>query len=246
VKPAALVLHAPGTNRDREVARAFELAGASSAIVTMTELMRDPRPLADARVVVLPGGFSYGDDLGAGRVWALQLAAGTPIGDSLAAHLAAGRTVLGICNGFQALVKAGLLPGDTARATLTRNAHGRFECRWVTLLPNPASPAPFIRALTEPIRCPIAHGEGRLVFADAAGRAAAREAGLAAFTYVENPNGSDDDLAGVTNAAGTVLGLMPHPEDHVVAHQHPDHHRGARDGSGLVLFRAIVAHAAQS
>ncbi|MFO0749266.1 MAG: phosphoribosylformylglycinamidine synthase subunit PurQ [Myxococcota bacterium] len=246
MKAPVMVLHAPGTNRDREVARAFELAGAVATIATMSQLTQDPSPIAAARILVLPGGFSYGDDLGAGRVWALQLAAGTPIGDAVLAHLAAGRTLLGICNGFQALVKAGFLPGAPVAAggaTLTRNAHGRFECRWVTLAPNPRSPAPFIRALREPIRCPIAHGEGRLVFADDAARAAAREAGLGAFVYDENPNGSDDDLAGMTNAQGTVLGLMPHPEDHVVPHQHPDHHRGARDGSGLPLFRAIVAHA---
>jgi len=208
----------------------------------MSALEADPRPLADARVIVLPGGFSYGDDLGAGRVWALQLQPGSAVGDALALHIERGRVVVGICNGFQALVKAGLL--GTLSATLTRNAHSRFVCHWVTLRPNPRSPSPFIRELREPIRCPIAHGEGRLVFGDASSRAAARDAALGAFSYGENPNGSDDDLAGLTNAEGNVLGLMPHPEDHVLAHQHPDQHRGGRDGSGLPLFSAILRHAA--
>lgn len=252
MKPPVLVLHAPGTNRDREVARAFELAGGAATIATMRALMAAPEPIADARVIVLPGGFSYGDDLGAGRVWALQLGAGTPVGDALRRHLAAGRVLLGICNGFQALVKARLLgaeaPEAAAQATLTRNDHGRFACRWVTLEPDARSPAPFVRALTEPIRCPIAHGEGRLVFASDDARAAARQAALGAFRYADNPNGSDDDLAGLTNAAGNVLGLMPHPEDNVLPH-HADPRaggRGAHSGSGLALFRAIVAHAQHS
>jgi len=257
VKPPVLVLHAPGTNRDREVARAFELAGGAPTIATMRSLMAAPGPIADARVIVLPGGFSYGDDLGAGRVWALQLGPGTPVGDALRRHLAAGRVLLGICNGFQALVKARLLGHDAAPepaagagdagagATLTRNDHGRFACRWVTLEPDPRSPAPFVRALTEPIRCPIAHGEGRLVFASEAARAAARAGALGAFRYADNPNGSDDDLAGLTNAAGNVLGLMPHPEDNVLPH-HADPRaggRGAHSGSGRALFGAIVEHA---
>lgn len=244
MKPPVLVLHAPGTNRDREVARAFELAGCEPVILTMRSLTADPGPIASARVVVVPGGFSYGDDLGAGRVWALQLGEATPVGRALREHAARGRTTLGICNGFQALVKAGFLGPDV---TLTRNAHGRFVCDWVTLVPDPRSAAPFVRALAEPIRCPIAHGEGRLVFASDAARAGARARGQGAFTYEENPNGSDDDLAGLTNAEGTVLGLMPHPEDHVLEyHRDPRQPARGRGGSGVALFRAIADHARQT
>jgi len=216
-----LVLHAPGTNRDREAALAVEAAGGSATIRTLTDLSARPDSLLDFRMIVVPGGFSYGDDLGAGQVFALELE--RRFGDTIAAFLAHGRPVLGICNGFQALVKSGFLPGDAPRrATLTRNRRGHFECRWVRLLPNPESPCVFTRALREPLACVVAHGEGRVLFSDEAARAdaAARHLGALHYEptegaedgYPGNPNGSTDHIAGLTNAAGTVLGLMPHPE----------------------------------
>ena len=255
MKPPILILHAPGTNRDHDVAQAFTLAGGAPRIMTMRALAEAPKALLEYALVCVPGGFSYGDDLGAGRVLALELA--LVLGDVLREHLARGRPVLGICNGFQALVKAGILPGSGVAgpgpqtATLARNTSGRFECRRVTLLPSESNTSPWIRELREPIECPVAHGEGRLVVRDAP-TAAALRATLGALRYVRsdgdpagypgNPNGSFDDLAGITDASGLVLGLMPHPEDAVLALQQPAHVRG-RHG-GLPLFQAGVAFAA--
>lgn len=259
MKPPVLILHAPGTNRDHDAAQAFALAGGAPTILTLAELAKAPRRLLDFALVCVPGGFSYGDDLGAGRVLAIELT--VVLGDVLREHLAKGRPILGICNGFQALVKAGILPGNNAgpgpqRATLARNARGTFECRRVTLMPSPLSTSPWITSLTAPIICPVAHGEGRLVPADDATADALRgplgalryQRAAAAYPdgYPSNPNGSFDDLAGITDASGLVLGLMPHPEDAVLALQQPAHERyaGQREGSGLALFKAGMALAA--
>lgn len=251
MNPPALVLQAPGSNRDRAAARALELAGATPTCRTLDAVIAQPALLDAARLLVLPGGFSFGDDLGAGRLWAATLR--DRLAEPLARFVESGRPVIGICNGFQALVKLGLLPGDGARfeqtATLTHNASATFECRWVRLEPNPKSPCVFTRGLTRPIDCPVAHGEGRFV-AEGATLEAIRTQGLTALTYAgdgypANPNGSVDDIAGVCNAAGTVLGLMPHPEDHVFAEQHPLRTRpdADRGGLGLTLFERGVAYA---
>ena len=284
MKPPVAILHATGTNRDREAAWACELAGAAPEIIHMNQLTAGEKRLADYRMAILPGGFSYGDDLGAGKLWAVSLR--HRLAESLAEFVEAGKPVLGICNGFQALVKAGLLPGDerpktkderpktkdesissfvvrpsSPKVTLTRNDSGRFECRWVYLMPQPASPCVFTQGLIEPIYCPVAHGEGKFVAADADTLADLEAAGLVALRYSVprgsghrgpdgeagypwNPNGSQADIAGICNARGTVLGLMPHSEDHIVAEQHPRFHAGVRGMSGLPLFRNGVRYAA--
>jgi phosphoribosylformylglycinamidine synthase len=257
-----LILHANGTNRDREAALACAAAGGAAEIVHVNQLLAGERRLADYHFLILPGGFSYGDDLGAGTVWALDLR--HRLGEDLARFVASGRPVLGICNGFQALVKAGILPGaapgsggadangarpaapDGRGVTLTFNESGRFECRWVYLRPNPDSPCLFTDGLDELIYCPVAHGEGRLV-ANPPALTDLQARGLVALRYVDgggraagypaNPNGSALAIAGLTNAAGNVLGLMPHPEDHIFAWQHPRWTRGERGRMGLSLFR---------
>jgi phosphoribosylformylglycinamidine synthase I len=252
MKPPVLILHAPGTNRDRDVAEAFALAGAEPTIRTLADVVATPGLIAEHRLVCLPGGFSFGDDLGAGQVFAHHLR--HSLGDALRAHIAKGRPILGICNGFQALMKAGFFeptarPGRTA--TLTRNARAQFECRWVTLTPNPSSPSPWLTDLG-PIECPVAHGEGRVVTSDP-DTAAALTGPQAAFRYVPsetddgypgNPNGSLDHLAGLTDPTGLVLGLMPHPEDHIHPFQHPGFHTHRDRLPGLPLFQAGVRLAA--
>ena len=272
MKPPILVLHVSGTNRDREATWACEIAGGAPEIVHVQQLRSGARRLSDYRMLVLPGGFSFGDDLGAGKLWALTLR--HALGADLDEFVASGRPVLGICNGFQALIKAGLLPGgrlqgEDLRAqsvSLVRNQSNRFECRWVHLRANPTSPCVFTRNLGEraqgssgvAITCPVAHGEGRLVTRDASALEALRSGGHVALRYANpdgarvgypwNPNGSDDDIAGICNRAGNVLGLMPHPEDHIQALQHPAaHSTSARPGGlGLVLFENGVKHAQET
>ena len=235
--PPALVIAGPGTNRDRDLALALELAGADPTIVLASELVERPELLQEARLVAVAGGFSYGDALGAGRMLALDLMVG--LGDALKEYVATGRPVIGICNGFQVLTRTRLLPG-----ALGHNAHGRFECRWVVIEPQPTSRCLWTKGLDQPIHCPIAHGEGRYVHPDPTSLA---EAGQVALRYrTTNPNGSVADIAGVCNAAGNVLGLMPHPENHIVARQHPHHLRGGGlDHLGLRLFQNGVAAAAE-
>ncbi len=268
--PPIAILHAPGTNRDTDAAIAFELAGGSPEIVHINQLLAGERLLADYALLVIPGGFSYGDDLGAGKLWAVRLL--HDLGEQVAAFAEAGKPILGICNGFQVLVKMGLLPGGGGQrsevgdqwaepatrhpplATLTRNESAHFECRWVWLEPNAANRSPWLAGL-ERIHCPVAHGEGNFVARDGETLAALLSANLVAFTYVDaegrpgpypiNPNGSVAGIAGVTHPAGNILGLMPHPEDHIFPWQHPAHHRRACGQSGLKLFQNGVAFADQ-
>ncbi|MGI6207828.1 MAG: phosphoribosylformylglycinamidine synthase I [Anaerolineae bacterium] len=268
MKPRVLILVASGTNRDRDGAVACQEAGGEPEIVHINQLRQGERRLADYQMLFLPGGFSYGDDLGAGRVLATDLlyALGGRmlgaklthgLGDDLNTFAESGKPILGICNGFQALVKAGLLPGPAGQqqATLATNASNRFECRWVHLRPNPSSPCVFTQGLDELIYCPVAHGEGRFIPLTEDVRGRLHSEGLVALTYCDengdpvgypgNPNGSVDGIAGICNARGNVFGLMPHPEDHIFREQHPRWTRGEFGGSGLALFRNAIRYAAQ-
>jgi phosphoribosylformylglycinamidine synthase len=254
--PQILILHATGVNRDHEAAQAVAQAGGQPRILHVNQLRERPAHLHDYHMLVLPGGFSYGDALGAGRLWAADLR--WLFQDELARFVEAGKPVLGICNGFQALVKSGWLPGPPqagAQATLTRNASNRFECRWVWLEPDPLGPCVFTRGLTERIHCPVAHGEGRFVPRDEAVLQALRAQRQLALTYVsadggpppypDNPNGSVGDVAGVCNPQGNIFGLMPHPEDHILPWQHPRRTRGEHGHLGLALFSQGVRYAAE-
>lgn len=239
-RPLAIVVRAPGTNRDGDVSLALDLAGAEPRVALVDELLERPALLGEARMVVLAGGFSYADALGAGRVWALELERG--LGDQLRDFVSQGRPVIGICNGFQALVRTGLLPGGGRRAALAHNAGGSFVCSWVRLVPQ-SQRCVWTRDLDDEIHCPIAHGEGRFVCDDET-LAALRSNDQVALTYGGgNPNGSIGDIAGVTDPSGVVLGLMPHPENHVVPRQHPKAHRGEHAGLGLRLFENGVRYA---
>jgi phosphoribosylformylglycinamidine synthase I len=240
-RPVALVVAGPGTNRYTDAVLALDLAGAEPTVVLAAELTARPELLDAVRIVVVAGGFSYGDALGAGRMLALDLTAadGGRLGERLRSFVASGRPVVGICNGFQVLTRTGLLPG-----ALGHNAGGRFDCRWVELDAEPSSRCIWTAGITNPIHCPIAHGEGRYVHPDPDGLAAA---GLVALRYRgTNPNGSVAGIAGICDPTGVVLGLMPHPENHVVARQHPLHRRHPSSTSahlGLHLFRNGVEFA---
>lgn len=249
--PRVLILHANGTNRDRDAALACELAGGMPEIVHVNQLTSGEKHLLDYQMLIVPGGFSYGDDLGAGTLWALDLR--QRFETDVKRFVAEGRPVMGICNGFQTLVKSGLLPDDHEagrNVTLTYNASGHFECRWVYLQPNAASPCLFTEGLDEPIYCPVAHGEGQLAVTNDATAQALWTNGLVALTYTDanggaaaypaNPNGSVYGIAGLCNRAGNVFGLMPHPEDHVFNWQHP---RRANAMDGLRLFKNGIKYA---
>ncbi len=263
MKPRALLLHAHGTNRDHDVAHALELAGAQPEIVPLNDLRARRAAFTNYQLLILPGGFSYADALGAGKLMALDLNA--YFADEAQAFIASGKPVIGICNGFQALVKSGLLPNQQSAisnrqpsATLTFNASGHFECRWVTLKPV-SQKCIWTRGLTEDIYCPVAHGEGNFLLDDQSliSRQRLQSHDQVALTYSlpdgtpahgaypHNPTGSIADIAGVCNPQGNVLGLMPHPEDHVVAWQHPRRARGESGGLGLALFENGVRYAGE-
>lgn len=250
------MLRAPGINRDHDAAVACELAGAAAERVHVNRVAEGSVRMADYAMLIVPGGFSYGDHLGAGRLLAVDLS--HRLGEQLRAFVADGRPVIGICNGFQVLVKAGVLPGPGAApaVTLTDNASSSFECRWVQLRAEPASRCRFTEGIERPIEVPVAHGEGRIAARDEAALAALSAAGLIALRYAgaddgpagypANPNGSLGDIAGLTNAQGNVLGLMPHPENAILPHQHPRWTRepARAEGDGMVIFRNAVRYAA--
>lgn len=249
MKPRVLILRAAGINRDGDAARAVEMAGGQPDLVHIGRLVDGSVSLFDYAMVIVPGGFSYGDHLGAGRLLAVDLM--HRLGDAMPRFVEDGRAVLGICNGFQVLVKSGLLPGNVA-ASLTHNASQRFECRWVRLQAQP-SHSIFTHDITHPIEVPVAHGEGRFVTRDTAELQQLRDHGQVAFCYIDehgapteaypaNPNGSRYGIAGVCDSTGRILGLMPHPENAIVPWQHPRWTREQRQhGDGLALFRNGIA-----
>jgi len=240
VRPTAAILVAPGTNRDRDVALALNLAGADSVVVSITDLERDANVINTAQMIVIAGGFSFADALGSGHVFALELE--MLLGDRLQQAVGDGRPIIGICNGFQTLVRMGLLSSGAGAMALDHNEHGLFDCRWVTLQPS-SEKCVWTQGIQDNIECPIAHGEGRFT-ADTEVVARLQSNDRVALRYVNgNPNGSADDIAGICDESGLVLGLMPHPENHVVPRQHPNFLRGTHQGLALELFRNGVAHA---
>jgi len=259
-KPKALVLRAAGTNCDRETQYALELAGFEAERVHVFRLMEDPAPLKDARFLVIPGGFSYGDDVAAGKILANQMLhrLSGPLND----FLADGKLVLGICNGFQVMVKSGLLPWgrvetQTAHrdATLAWNDSGKFEARWVRVRVD-SDKCVFLPP-GEVLTMPIAHAEGKFVPRDDELLARLRESGQVVLRYVDadggageypvNPNGSVDHIAGICDPTGRVMGLMPHPERFVDATQHPQWtRRPIARPDGCTLFDRAMEFVRQS
>ena len=241
-----------GINCEAETAHAFERVGAVAQPVHLNDLITNPGILSRAGILALAGGFSFGDHLGAGKALANRLR--RRLGESISRFVADGGLVLGICNGFQTLVRLGLVPGGQLgpqTAALAPNRHGCFHDGWVTLAVDPDSPCVFTRGLSR-IELPVRHGEGRLVTAPDV-FAAIQASHLAPMRYVDpisleatdvfpqNPNGSLGAIAGLCDPSGRVFGLMPHPE----AFAHPENHpqwRGnlPRATDGLVVFRNAV------
>ena len=238
-----LILRAPGTNCDQETAYAFQRAGATATeIVHLNRIFEKPEMLRQAEILCIPGGFSFGDDIGAGKIFAVKIQ--HSLYEPMQAFRDAGKLILGICNGFQVLLKSGLL-GDPGKMTLTWNTPPRFSDRWVHLQTKP-SQCVFLRGI-ENIYLPIAHAEGRFVTQTPEDLSALRTKGQLPLCYVpsDNPNGSEWNVAGACDETGRVFGLMPHPERYVNPLHHPHWTRLdplPSEGDGLALFRNAVRY----
>ncbi len=261
-KVKAIVITGYGTNCEMEMAHACKLGGAEQVdIVHMSELLHDEYRLDDYHLLNLPGGFLDGDDLGAGQAGAHRMkyaeiaGAGEKVQDQLLRFIKDGKLIIGVCNGFQLMVKMGLLPGfdkqyDNRQVSLTYNDSGRFEDRWVNLLVEQNSPCVFTKGLTS-LYFPVRHGEGKFVAKDDATmkrvqdqqlvalRYAHPETGQATMDYPYNPNGSPDAIAGICDPTGRLFGMMPHPEAFLHRTNHPRWTREdlPEEGQGVALFR---------
>ncbi len=242
MKVKALVLTGFGLNCDNETALAFELAGAAAHRVHINSLVSGDVQLADFQILAFGGGFSWGDDHGAGVIQAVKLK--THIGEDLLDFVATGKLVIGICNGFQALVNLGLLPGMdqdyTQRSvSVTYNDCGNFQDRWVHLKANEKSPCVFTKNISM-ADFPIRHGEGKFIADPDMIRKIAQQ-GQIVFQYADkdgnpakgkfplNPNGSLEDIAGICDPTGRIFGLMPHPEGYNHFTNHPDWTRKSQE-----------------
>jgi phosphoribosylformylglycinamidine synthase I len=260
-RPMICIARVGGTNRDSDAEACFEDLGARADIVHFSDLVKASKKLEDYDGLVFPGGFADGDYVRAGAIWGKKIRSSTLNGE-LAKFAAQGKPILGICNGFQVLVEAGLLPSlKTANelaepeATLGSNESGRFECRWVNLRKNPKTKCIFVQKLGSTSRFPVAHGEGRFLVASRAilQRISRRNQVVLQYAndkgqpankdYPENPNGSLLDIAGVCDESGTIFGLMPHPEDAYFGYQLPDWTRTQtmkEHGDGYGIFSSMV------
>ena len=251
----AIVLRAAGINCDIETEHALELAGAKAKRIHINRIIEDKTLLDEFQIIVFPGGFSYGDDVAAGKILANQIR--NHIYEPIRKFIDDGKLVLGICNGFQVLVKTGILPGDNStkhqeEVTITYNDSGKFEDRWVYLAPQ-TDKCIFIEPGRQ-IYLPVAHAEGKVVTRDDATLEKLKSEGHVAFKYVDkngqesdypvNPNGSMDSIAGLTDITGRILGFMPHPERFVRPTQHPHWTRLKEKpaGDGMTIFNNAVKY----
>ena len=247
-----LVVRTAGINCDEETMHCWHLAGARPTLMHVNRLTEDPSVLDEYKIVTIPGGFSYGDDIAAGVILAQRLL--HDVAEPMRKLVDRGGGLLGICNGFQVLVKMGLLPGgDMGRSqvTVTYNDSGKFEARWVKLKVC-TSGCPFLTPDTY-LEAPVEHAEGKVVTAGDAVTKALQQRGLIAARYVDedgrydrypaNPNGSVAGIAGLCDPTGRILGIMPHPERNFDHTHHPQWTRRAAKEvpDGLSVFRNAVA-----
>jgi len=260
VKVRALILTGFGINCDAETQYAFERAGAAAERVHLNDLIETPARFRDFQIMAIPGGFSFGDDIASGKILANRLR--YRLGDPLKRFVADGGLMIGICNGFQVMVKTGVLPmfdGEFRQdVTLTHNNSGRFDDRWVHLASASGNRCIWTRGI-EQMELPVRHGEGKFIAADNAVLRRLWDGGQVVLQYAtangvpangqfpQNPNGSVDDIAGICDPTGRVFGLMPHPEAFVERTNHPEWTRRAlpEEGAGLRIFQNAVAYAEQ-
>jgi phosphoribosylformylglycinamidine synthase subunit PurQ / glutaminase len=256
--PQVCVLKTDGINCDEETANAFAVAGGRPRTVHVNELRAREENLSDYSILAIPGGFSYGDDIASGKILALEL--NSYLGDQINEFVQKQRgLVLGVCNGFQVLVRTGLLPFGTMgemQTTLNNNDSGHFECRWINLKVEQNNACVFLDGMNGTVSYQVAHGEGKF-FARQPELERIEEENLTVFRYCDaqgnptqkyplNPNGSLNAIAGITDPTGRILGLMPHPERFVRPTQHPNWRRMVdREPQGLPIFEKMVSYAAQ-
>ncbi|MBU4199915.1 MAG: phosphoribosylformylglycinamidine synthase subunit PurQ [Verrucomicrobia bacterium] len=261
-KPSVLIITGYGVNCEAESRVAWELAGAEVQLVHLHDLLDAPDRLRDFKALMFIGGFSFGDHMGSGHVLALRIR--HHLREELERFIAGGHLILGVCNGFQVMVKLGLLPGldnqyFTQTVALMQNDCGTFQNFWVTLGFEPQSPCIFTRGLTR-MPLPIRHGEGKIFTRDKsllerieAGHGVACRygdpaTGAPVMTFPDNPNGSLNAIAGLCDPTGRIFGLMPHPEAYLFPENHPQWQRQKLDGTlpeeglGLKLFRNAVGY----
>lgn len=243
MKPKALVLRGAATNCDLETAAAYRYCGALAETAHINELLRGFVKLENYDMLALPGGFSYGDDISAGKIFALKI---RTLRKDFEKFIKAGKPVIGICNGFQVLVKTGYLPENTKgerKAALFLNDAGHFICRWVKVKNNSASPCLFTRGLPCEFELPVAHGEGKFIPASPDVLNEIIKNNLHPLSYIENPNGSAADIAGICNSAGNLFGLMPHPERTFFGPQEQKKNRKKFLSVGYAFFKNAVEYA---
>jgi len=260
----ALVITGFGLNCERETAAAFQAVGASAEKVHLNDLLDGRRRLDEFQILAFIGGFSFGDHIGAGTVFANRLK--YRLREALAAYVESGRLVIGICNGFQTITRLGLVPAlggafFKQQVALAQNAQGVFRDDWILLKANPASPCVFTRGV-DMLPLPVRHGEGRFVAQDAATLAQIEAENLVCLRYADpetsepatafphNPNGSVNAIAGLCDASGRIFGLMPHPEAYLSPFNHPQWQKQKIDGIlpekglGQLIFENAVTFAA--
>jgi phosphoribosylformylglycinamidine synthase subunit PurQ / glutaminase len=253
-KPKVCVLRSAGTNCDQETAAAFSLAGAQVERLHINRLAEGKRSLDEFHILALPGGFSYGDDVASGKIFANELR--FKLVDSLRKFIGDGKLIIGICNGFQILVKSGLLPGADAEdltqdTSLILNDSAKFEARWVYL--KPGGHCVWTKGLENLIYLPVAHGEGKFLVEEKKVLGRLKKNRQIVFQYCDargklsgypdNPNGSLENIAGITDTTGRILGLMPHPERHITSLQSPRKELKLKSsGDGLPIFKNGVQY----
>lgn len=263
----ALVITGFGINCEEETAAAFEMAGAKATIVHINEILKKGHSIHDYDILAFPGGFSFGDDLSSGKVMAnkiqfKKLPSGRVLLDEIKDFIGKGKLIIGICNGFQMLVKMGLLPNVGGQfeqeVTLSKNQSAKFEDRWVYCKKNPKTQSPFVSDI-DLVELPVRHGEGQLIIGSEEVKQAILDKGLNCLTYADsegkatdvypaNPNGADLNCAALCDTSGQVFGLMPHPEAFLSLYNHPNWGQIKRldpaiseEGQGLAFFRNAIA-----
>ncbi|MGH7243481.1 MAG: phosphoribosylformylglycinamidine synthase subunit PurQ [Phycisphaerales bacterium] len=262
----ALVIRAPGTNCDQEMCRAFQMAGAAPELLHLDALVKDPAQFERFQLIGFPGGFSYGDDIASGRIFAMRCR--ERLYPALRAAVERGVPMIGACNGFQVLVQIGLLPGPAAgqrwpidrapeqSVALTDNISGRFCDRWVGMVAEPSSNCVWTKGIEKAIdprdvddvwMFPVAHGEGRFICNDESVLRDLESSGRVALRYADNYNGSQNAIAGICDDSGLIFGLMPHPERFLEWTRHPywtrlEQRVTQATTPGLRVFQNAVRH----